>query len=138
MTEVWNFGPDKKKPFPYPGHTGLSIVPIQLPARLEENLGARLLADFGSKPFFLDRDAAVACLYLEPHGELHEHEADQPTVFIVIGGSGFVRVGGPDASAIAIKAGQAVLWPPFVLHKAWTEGEPMQVITVEYSAESVS
>ncbi|MBI1743366.1 hypothetical protein HYR54_09940 [Candidatus Acetothermia bacterium] len=75
---------------------------------------------------------SVAILYFEAHGEIHEHDAFHPILFLVINGNGFVRVGGPQAEILKVSAGDAVLWPAKVLHKAWTNGEPMQAIAIEY------
>lgn len=109
---------------------------IQLLSSVRVRLTEEQISEwFEGFPILIEREVAVAALYLEPHGELNEHDAEQPTLFLVIGGRGFVRVGGPEAPTQAVKAGDAVLWPAFVLHRAWTEDEPMQMITVEYSAE---
>lgn len=136
MAEIRQFGPEQKQPVPFPGTLNMSAVMIQLPSNVKEKTSEEKLQErFNGLPLFVDRDVAVAALYLDPHGEIHEHDANQPTLFLVIGGSGFVRVGGPDAPAQAVKAGDALLWPPYVLHKAWTEDDSMQMITVEYSAE---
>lgn len=136
MAEIRQFGPDKKQPIPFPGPVNLSGVVIQLPDAVKEKTPEEKIKErFNGLPLFLDRDVAVAALYLDPHGEINEHDSEQPTLLLVIGGSGFIRVGGATAPVQAVKAGDAVLWPPFVPHKAWTEDEPLQMITVEYSAE---
>jgi quercetin dioxygenase-like cupin family protein len=139
MAEIRQFGPDKKQPVPFPGPVNLSGVIIQLPDVIREKMTEEKLKErFGGLPLFLNRDVAVAALYLDPQGEINEHDSDQPTLFLVIGGSGFVQVGGPTAPVQAVKTGDAMLWPVHVLHKAWTEDEPMQMITIEYSAEEKS
>ncbi len=136
MVEIRQFGPDKKQPVPTPGPVNLSAVIIQLPDIVREKMPEEKLKErFGGLPLFLNRDVAVAALYLDPHGEINEHDSDQPTLLLVIGGSGFVQVGGATAPVQAVKAGDAMLWPAHVLHKAWAEDEPMQMITIEYSAE---
>ena len=48
---------------------------------------------------------------------------------MVIEGGGFVRVG-DEQSRVA--AGEAVLWPPGVLHAAWTDQSQMRAIVVEF------
>ncbi len=112
MVEVRQFGQETARPFPFPGPEGLFSRIIQLPTAVKEQLSDEEIEErFGGKPILLDRDVAVAALYLEPHGEIHEHESDQPTVILVIGGSGFMQVGGPEAETQAVKAGDAVLWP---------------------------
>ena len=51
---------------------------------------------------------------------------------MVIEGGGFVRVGDERAR---VAAGEAVLWPPDVIHSAWTELTPMRAIVVEFAAD---
>ena len=136
MAEIRQFGPDKKHPIPFPGPVNLSSVMIQLPSEVKEKMPEEKLRErFEGLPLFINRDVAVAALYLDPHGEINEHDSDRPTLLLIIGGNGYVQVGGTTAPIQPVKAGDALLWPPFVLHKAWTEDEPMQMITVEYSAE---
>lgn len=137
MTEIRQFGPDKKQPFPFPGHKGLSTAMIQLPAAIKQHLTDEQINErFDGTPILVKQDVAVAALYLDPHGELAEHDSNQSTLLLITGGSGFVRVGGPDAPTTPVKAGDAVLWPAFVPHRAWTEDEPLQMITIEYAAEA--
>jgi quercetin dioxygenase-like cupin family protein len=62
-------------------------------------------------PILLKRDMLVVTMYLEPHGSMDEHSAQVPILFLVIGGSGFVRIGGPDGETRKVFAGDAVLWP---------------------------
>jgi hypothetical protein len=49
---------------------------------------------------------------------------------VVIEGGGFVRVGDERAR---VAAGEAVMWPPDVIHSAWTELTPMRAIVVEFA-----
>jgi quercetin dioxygenase-like cupin family protein len=51
--------------------------------------------------------------------------------FVVIEGGGWVRVG-EEQSRVA--AGEAVLWPPDVVHAAWTEHGPMRAFVVEFGS----
>lgn len=53
-----------------------------------------------------EEGATVVELHFEPGGEMWEHDADEPILFTVISGTGFVRVGGEEA---AVTAGQAVV-----------------------------
>jgi hypothetical protein len=48
----------------------------------------------------------------------------------VIEGGGWVGVGDDRAR---VQAGEAVVWPPDVLHAAWTDGAPMRAIVVEFA-----
>lgn len=74
-------------------------------------------------------------LSLAPHGEMDEHDAPEPILFVVIAGGGFVRVGGPEGETMAVRAGDAVLWPGRVLHRAWTEDESLQAIAIHYAPD---
>jgi len=56
------------------------------------------------------------------------HTNPNTTWFIVIEGGGWVGVGD---ERTRVTAGEAVVWPPDVLHGAWTEGSPMRAIVVE-------
>ncbi|HEU4573117.1 MAG TPA: AraC family ligand binding domain-containing protein, partial [Candidatus Limnocylindrales bacterium] len=53
------------------------------------------------------------------------------TWFVVIEGGGWVRVGDEQAR---VASGEAVLWPPDVMHSAWTEHAPMRAFLVEFAA----
>lgn len=83
-------------------------------------------------PALIHHDEAVHVveLHFEPGGEIYEHSADHPILFIVIDGKGRIRVDGEEAT---IQAGQAVLWPADRLHKAWAEDVPFTAIAVEYN-----
>ena len=66
-------------------------------------------------------------------GAIEPHSNPNATWFVVIEGGGFVRVG-DEQSRIA--AGEAVLWPPNVLHAAWTDqAAQMRAIVVEFGAD---
>jgi mannose-6-phosphate isomerase-like protein (cupin superfamily) len=60
-----------------------------------------------------------------------EHPAPVPVLFLITGGRGFVRVGGPDGETRAVTAGDAVLWPAGVDRAVWTEEEPLAAIVVD-------
>nr|MBA3826394.1 cupin domain-containing protein [Ktedonobacterales bacterium] len=84
---------------------------------------------------FIQAGPAIIALHLEPGGIIPEHEAPHPIICIMLRGSGFVRVGGPHAPTQAVQAGDAVLWPPNVLHAAWATDDQMDMLTVEYAPE---
>ncbi|MBI3659453.1 cupin domain-containing protein [Candidatus Acetothermia bacterium] len=115
MIEVRRFCPENKTPIPLADLTGLNGVVIQLFTSLANKLSPKELAN--------------VALYFDAHSRMHELH---PILFLVINGNGFVRVGGPQAEILKVSAGDAVLWPAKVLHKAWTNGEPMQAIAIEY------
>jgi quercetin dioxygenase-like cupin family protein len=86
------------------------------------------------------RNVAGQVIYNDPRGFISElafgpyamitpHEnAANTAIFIVISGGGFVQVGEERAR---ISHGEAVVWPPGVLHGAYTDGTEMRVIIVE-------
>lgn len=133
--QVRRFAPDRKTKVPG-GHPGLYSVPIHLdrahlPTENLDELARRL----NGLPIVLDRPLLVAALYFEPHAQMDEHSAEQPILFLVVGGGGFVRLGGPDGETRLVSAGDAVLWPAGVDHAVWTEDEALQAIVVEGPAE---
>lgn len=87
---------------------------------------------YHGRPLALHNEGLVAVLHFDARGEIDEHAAPDDILFLIIGGAGWVRVGGPEAAAVAVQAGDAVRWPPGVLHKAWTTDSPMQAIAVHY------
>jgi quercetin dioxygenase-like cupin family protein len=56
------------------------------------------------------------------------HTNPNTTFFVVIEGGGWVGVG---EERSRVTAGEAVVWPPDVIHGAWTDGSPMRAIMVE-------
>ena len=78
-----------------------------------------------------DGRGVLAELAFRPHAAIVPHSNPNLTYFVVIEGGGFVRVGG-DSSRVA--AGEAVVWPPNVVHAAWTEETPMRAMVVEFPA----
>lgn len=135
MTEIRHFGVETTRLLERPGTRGLSAAVIQLPADVLAQMGREKLTErYEGLPVLLDQPTAVIALTFAPQGEMDEHDAAHDILFIVIGGSGFVRVGGPAAATLAVKAGDAIHWPPHVLHKAWTTDDAMQAISIEYTA----
>jgi hypothetical protein len=57
----------------------------------------------------------------------HENP-DNTALFVVISGAGWVQVGDERAR---VNHGEAVVWPPGVLHGAYTDGTEMRAIVVE-------
>src|SRR5579859_1099726 len=118
------------------GHRGLFAVPIQLDrADLPTNDIDALVQRYHGLPILLNRSLAVVALYLDPHGAMDEHSAGEPILLLVIGGSGWVRIGGPDGETRAISVGDAVLWPAGLAHTIWTEDDPLRAIAIEGPAE---
>ena len=82
--------------------------------------GAVILAD--------DR-AVVSELAFGRYAMVAPHENPENTaLFIVISGAGWVQVGDERAR---INHGEAVVWPPAVVHGAYTDGTDMRAIVVE-------
>jgi quercetin dioxygenase-like cupin family protein len=77
-----------------------------------------------------DRFGVIAELAFKPHASMAPHTNPNLTYFLVIEGGGFVRVGDETAR---VAAGEAVIWPPDVIHSAWTELTPMRAIVVEFA-----
>lgn len=61
-------------------------------------------------------------------GRITPHANPNTSYFIVIEGGGWVGVGD---ERTRIQAGEAAVWPPDVIHAAWTDGTPMRAIVVE-------
>ena len=78
---------------------------------------------------YYDNAIHVVELHFEPGGEMWEHDADHPILFIVIAGKGRVRV---DVQEPQIKAEQALHWPRGKMHKAWAEDVSFTALVVEY------
>jgi quercetin dioxygenase-like cupin family protein len=79
-----------------------------------------------------DRRGAIAELAFRPNAAMAPYSNPNPTYFVVIEGGGFVQVG--DARA-RVAAGEAVVWPPNVIHAAWTEQTPMRALVVEFAVD---
>jgi quercetin dioxygenase-like cupin family protein len=79
-----------------------------------------------------DELGLIAELAFHAHGSIAPHENPNLTYFVVIEGGGFVQVG---EEVARIAAGEAVVWPPNVIHAAWTELTPMRAIVVEFASE---
>ena len=104
--EIRRFGPGHRRPEGPPGTRGVS--------------GQIILSD--------DR-AVVTEMSFGPYAMITPHANQANTaLFIVISGGGFVQVGDERAR---VNHGEAVLWPPDVLHGAYTDGTEMRAIIVE-------
>ena len=72
----------------------------------------------------------MAELAFRPNAAMAPHSNPNLVYFVVIEGGGFVQVGDEQAR---VAAGEAVVWPPDVVHAAWTELTPMRAIVVEFA-----
>jgi quercetin dioxygenase-like cupin family protein len=86
-------------------------------------------------PVHADARGVVAELALKPNAAIAPHSNPNLAYLLVIEGGGFVQVGGERAR---VSAGDAVVWPPDVVHAAWTELTPMRAIVVEFAPEGWS
>jgi quercetin dioxygenase-like cupin family protein len=103
--EVRRFGVGHRRPDGPPGTTGIAGQVIQS----------------GST-------GVISELAFERRARITPHANPNWTYFLVIEGGGWVGVGD---ERTRVQAGEAVVWPPDVLHAAWTDGAPMRAIVVE-------
>lgn len=133
--QIRRFSADLKTKVPG-DHSGLYAVPIQLDPALLNTQDSEILARrFNGLPILLKRPMIVVAMYLEPHGSMDEHSAEQPILFLVTKGSGFVRIGGLNGETRPVSAGDAILWPAGLDHTIWTEDEPLEAIVIDGPAE---
>jgi quercetin dioxygenase-like cupin family protein len=108
--EIKRFGPGYRRPDGPPGTQGVT--------------GQVILHD--------DR-AVVTELAFQRYAIITPHSnAANTALFIVISGGGFVQVGDERAR---INHGEAVVWPPGLVHGAYTDGTEMRAIIVELTGE---
>lgn len=103
--EVRRFGVGHRRPDGPPGTTGIAGQVIE------------------SGP-----TGIISELAFERRARITPHTNPNWTYFIVIEGGGWVGVGD---ERTRVQAGEAAVWPPDVLHAAWTDGSPMRAIVVE-------
>jgi quercetin dioxygenase-like cupin family protein len=105
--DIRRFGVGYRRPDGPPGTTNLESRVIQSDAR-----------------------GLIAELAFKRRGRIALHENPNTTWFCVIEGGGFVQVGEEQQR---VGPGDAVLWPPGVVHGAWTAGTQMRAIVVEFA-----
>ncbi len=76
-----------------------------------------------------DTRGVIAELAFARGALIEPHSNPNTTYFIVIEGGGWVLVGNERAR---VAAGEAVVWPPGLVHGAWTEETPMRAFVVEF------
>jgi quercetin dioxygenase-like cupin family protein len=103
--EVRRFGVGHRRPDGPPGTTGIAGQVIESGAT-----------------------GIIAELAFERRARITPHANPNWSYLLVIEGGGWVGVGG---ERTRVQAGEAVVWPPDVLHAAWTDGTPMRAIVVE-------
>jgi quercetin dioxygenase-like cupin family protein len=75
-----------------------------------------------------DGRGIVAELAFARNARIEPHANPNTTYFIVVEGGGWVGVGD---ERTRIAAGEAALWPPNVIHSAWTEHSEMRAFVFE-------
>jgi quercetin dioxygenase-like cupin family protein len=103
--EIRRFGPGHRRPEGPPWSQGMTGQVIHSDAR-----------------------AVIAELAFGPRAMIAPHSNPNTTYFIVISGGGWVQVG---EERSRVNHGEAVLWPPDVVHGAYTDGSEMRAIVVE-------
>jgi hypothetical protein len=86
-------------------------------------------------PLHGDERGVLAELALKPNAAIAPHSNANLTYLLVIEGGGFVQVGEERAR---VAAGDAVVWPPNVIHAAWTELTPLRAIVVEFASPAAN
>ena len=133
--QIRRFSADLKTKIPG-RHPGVYGVPIQFDrADLVTQDVEEISQLLNGLPILLNRPMIVVAMYFEPHASIDEHSSEVPILFLVIGGKGFVRIGGPNGEVRPISTGDGVLWPAGVDHTAWTEDEELQAILIDGPAE---
>jgi len=79
-----------------------------------------------------DERGSIAELAFRPNAAMAPHSNPNLSYFVVVEGGGIVQVGDERAR---VAAGEAIVWPPDVVHAAWTEQTPMRALVVEFAAE---
>ena len=110
--DIKRFGPGYRRPDGPPGTQGVT-----------------------GQVIYQDERAFVTELAFQRYAIITPHSnASNTALFIVISGGGFVQVGEERAR---INHGEAVVWPPGILHGAYTDGSEMRVIIVELIGDDV-
>lgn len=108
--EIRRFGPGHRRPDGPPGTQGVS-----------------------GQVILHDERAVVSELAFGRYAMVTPHaNPDNTSLFIVISGGGYVQVGDERAR---VNHGEAVLWPPGILHGAYTDGTEMRAIVVELTGD---
>jgi quercetin dioxygenase-like cupin family protein len=103
--EIIRFGPGHRRPEGPPGTHGLT-----------------------GQVIWNDDAGTISELAFSRRALISPHANPNTTLFIVVSGAGHVQVG---EEQVPINHGEAVVWPPDVIHAAWTDGTEMRAIVVE-------
>ena len=82
-----------------------------------------------------DEQAGLVVVHFcfDPGGEMDEHDAPIPILFIALSGEGVVRVAGVETP---IGGGESSFWPPGVLHQVRAGESGLTAIAIEYGLRS--
>ena len=108
--DIRRFGPGYRRAEGPPGTQGVSGVVILSDERA-------VISELAFSRFAM----------ITPHAN-----AANTALFVVISGAGFVQVGDERSR---VNHGEAVVWPPGVLHGAYTDGSEMRAIIVELAGD---
>lgn len=129
--QIRRFSADLKTKIPG-RHPGVYGVPIQFDrADLVTQDMEEISRYLNGMPILLNRPMIVVAMYFEPHASIDEHSSEVPILFLVFGGKGFVRIGGPNGEIRSLSTGDAVLWPAGLDHTVWTENEELHAILID-------
>ena len=131
--QVRRFSSDVKVKIPggHPGLYGAFILFNQAGMPTDPAAVATFAERMHGMPLTVDAPLRVEAMYFEPYARLDEHSASFPILFIVTGGRGMLRIGGPSGETREIQSGDAVLWPEGQDHMVWTEDDPLEAIVVQ-------
>lgn len=110
--EIVRFGPGFRRPGPAAATQGLA-----------------------SQTIWSDARARITELAFARRAVVAPQTSPDMGLFIVVSGGGWVQVG---EERSAINHGEAVEWPPGVVHASWTDGSPMRAILVEVPDEAIA
>lgn len=128
--QIRHFSSDLKSKIPG-NHPGMYGVMIQLNrADLPEEGQEELIRRFKGLPLLVEAGTQIEAMYFGPRASMEEHAADHPIFFLVLGGRGSVRIGGPQGETREVQAGDAVLWPAYLEHMVWTDDEELSAIVI--------
>lgn len=130
---VRRFSSDIKTKIPggHPGLYGALILASQASVSQDPAAIASFAERMHGMPLSLDTPLQVEAMYFETHARLDEHSAPFPILFMVTGGRGMLRIGGPSGETREIQSGDAVIWPENQDHMVWTEDDPLEAIVVQ-------
>ncbi len=107
--DIRRFGPGHRRPGGPPGTQGVS-----------------------GQVILHDERAVISELAFSRYAMVSPHANPTNTaLFVVISGAGVVQIGDERAQ---VNHGEAVVWPPGVLHGAYTDGTEMRAIVIELTA----